>query len=826
MSTSGVEGLGPFITNRFGDRYLYEVNRSAFDQVGSAAVYQKYFGEDLFQSNRLFVVVGTDSGLLLRHIQKQPLPDGTRYLFVELPAVIEALLAEGDLQDLPERIRVVSLEEAWTQAEDFQLQNYLFLGAVFLRESLAAMDSYLPDYRELSNYLSEQLQAIEWAVRGGLGCKDFILRQFENLGENRIPAIHLKDRYCGKTAVILGGGPSLDELLPWVRDHQDELAVFAVSRVSRRLLEFGLTPHLIFSVDPHDVSFDVSKEMLKFWDKSLFVHSYHVSPKLLGQWRGRSAYVGARYPWRTKANPENLDTPGPTVTNTALSLAVQMGFSQVVLAGVDLCFNKEGMTHASGSNESAAGPKLDNVLTVETNGGWRAETGPDYFKAMEILDQQAALARDAGCRIINPAAGAAKMEHIEFLPVENLEYEPLDRPMLPGVFDFLPEEDVETRTAHYQSVLQELECVQNDLEKIKDLAGEALYCNKGLFGRSGKKANFKYKLRMDKIEKRLNQEFSELIPLVKKFGIEDFIQVTRLDNEKEWSDEEIEKTADTYYSAYKNSASRLLNAVKSSIDRISIRRAEETSLNDFSSLCEQWLNDGQPGRFYVWRDRYPDLQDEELDSSAETLKTQFDKEMHVVETVQAKRARQMRSLGPLRGKAVRLYKRGDKDGLARISDALSKHENQEEAASLRSLVQGYLAEINDNHDLALECYQELIGESFNALTEDALRRIASISLQSGQLEYAKLALECLAGAIFVYKPQYADFLRLLGQNQAAADLYVDYLERVPSDLGVLIKLGRLYHSMGVSDVARQVFQMALEQDPENYAIEELISDCG
>jgi hypothetical protein len=32
--------------------------------------------------------------------------------------------------------------------------------------------------------------------------------------------------------------------------------------------------------------------------------------------------------------------------------------------------------------------------------------------------------------------------------------------------------------------------------------------------------------------------------------------------------------------------------------------------------------------------------------------------------------------------------------------------------------------------------------------------------------------------------------------------------------------------MGVSDVARQVFQMALEQDPENYAIEELISDCG
>jgi hypothetical protein len=275
---------------------LYEVNRSAFDQVGSAAVYQKYFGEDLFQSNRLFVVVGTDSGLLLRYIQKQPLPEGTRYLFVELPAVIEALRAEGKLQDLPERIRVVSLQEAWTQAEDFQLQNYLFLGGIELRDSIAAMDANLPEYRVLYTHLGEQLQAIEWSTRSSLGSRDFILRQLENLAENRIPAIHLKDRFAGKTAVILGGGPSLDEILPWVRANKDRVAILAVSRISRRLLEFGLAPHLVFSVDPHDVSFDVSREMLHFWDRALFVHSHHVSPKLLGQWRGPSVYAGNRFP--------------------------------------------------------------------------------------------------------------------------------------------------------------------------------------------------------------------------------------------------------------------------------------------------------------------------------------------------------------------------------------------------------------------------------------------------------------------------------------------------------------------------------------------------
>lgn len=817
MLTPVKEQLGEFLINRFGDRYLYEVNRSVFDQVGSEILYKKYFGEELFQPNRFSIMVGTDSGVMLRYLKKRTLPDGSRYLLVELPIVIAALQASGDLEDLPDRVDVVTIEDVWARADDMRLQDYLFLGAVQLRESLAAMDANLPEYRNLLEKLTEQLYSLEWATRAGLGCREFMVRQLENLGENRTPAIHLKGRFAGKTAVILGGGPSLDDILPWVLERQEQVAILAVSRVSRRLLEAGLTPHMVFSVDPQDISFDVSREMFQYWEKSLFVHSIHVSPKLLGQWRGRSLYEGERFPWATDANPENLKCPGPTVTNTALSTAIEMGFCQVILAGVDLCYSQAGMTHASGSFESALGPKVDTVLTVETNGGWKAETGPDYFKAMEVLGQQAAVAAKVGCTIVNPAPGAAKVANVQYLPLSEISFEPMARPIFAELMEILPEDTQKQRMAHYQEVRSELGCVKVRLQKIKSLAKEALDCNKGLFGKGGKKADFKYKIRMDKIEKRLDRDFADLTHMVKNFGISNFLKVTRLDSEKEWSDEEIEKTAETYYEAYRESASQLETLIEKALARISTREKEELPDSPLPELAEVWRQDGQPGRVLVWQDRRLAVQMPLSGQQAlvAELKNEF---QHVLldGTSEVKaRLSACRSLVSVRSKAYRLFQAGDREGLARLAKVLEQHGDQDQAGPLRRLVEGYLAEIAQDPDGAFEQYQSLIGETFDPLTEDALKRIAALGLQTGQVESASLALECLANAVFVYMPKYAELLRILGKHQAAADIYVDYLERAPSDLGALIKLGQLYQAMGAEDAARTVFGLVLEQDPEN-----------
>ena len=83
--------LGPFVTNEFSDRYLHEVNRSAFNKVGSDALYAQIFGHRLFEEDTLNIVIGTDSGLLPGYVLKRGVPDGAHFLFVELPAVLERI---------------------------------------------------------------------------------------------------------------------------------------------------------------------------------------------------------------------------------------------------------------------------------------------------------------------------------------------------------------------------------------------------------------------------------------------------------------------------------------------------------------------------------------------------------------------------------------------------------------------------------------------------------------------------------------------------------------------------------------------------------------
>lgn len=826
MSSVNSNLLGPFLTNGFGDRYLYEINRGAFDKVGFEALFQKQFGETLFKPNRFYLIVGTDSGLLPEFLLKRGLAEGSRYIFVELSQVLERLKAEGLLANLPVNMAVTSVEEYWDQAMEFRLVNYIYVDAVALSESFSALDANLPEYRNLAVQVRERVKREAFSVGASLGARAFIVRQLENLAENRTPGLLLKNMCQGKTAVILGGGPSLDEFLPWVRENRDNVAVLAVSRISRRLRDVGLTPHMVFSVDPQAMSFEVSREMLDFPEDTIFVHSFHVAPQLLGQWRGRSLYLGPRFPWKTGINPENIHCMGPTVTNAALSVAVDMGFSQVILLGVDLCFSRDGMTHAAGSNENAAGPKLGDTIRVETNAGGQAETGPDYFSAIAVMGQQAAIAASRGCQVISPAAGAAKIPNVRFQPITEIQFDPMARPVNEHVLETMPLEDVTSRVSDGRLVLDELLRVKLRLKKIRALACEALECNDALFGRNGKKKDFRHKLRMDKIEKRLNREFADMVVLVKQFGVRDFLKMTRPDEDRTWSDEDIEAAGKIYYDAYRDSAGELLNLVDSAIKRMNSRLEEEAPSPDLRSLFDQWESDQQPGRWLLWKNRRPEVpalaQRQDLERSR-ALESGFFALMTEQETQQVKAIRKFRSLAGVRGKALLLFRDQDAQGLERLEQGLAQHPDRGLVQELSHLVRGYAFELAKEYEKALEEYYPLIGETFTPVTEDALRRIAVRSLDSHNAEMALLALECLAGASLTYQPQYADLLSALGRRQEAADLYVDYLEAIPSDTTVLLKLGKNYRQMGAEEAAKTVFGLVLEQDPQNSGAKTLLA---
>ncbi|MCF6265844.1 MAG: DUF115 domain-containing protein [Desulfuromusa sp.] len=824
--------VGSFLVNSFGDRYLYEVNGSAFDKIGSEAAYNNHFREDLFAENSLYIIVGSDSGLLPQYLVKQGLPEGSYYIFIEVPAVLARLKEIIPEQGFHQKIIVTTAEEWLQRAEEIEYKNFVYLGNLKYSLSFAATDGRYSEYLELSTRIQEELEKVRWHSNAELGAEIFNLRQLENLSENRVSAAHLEGIFAGKVAVILGGGPSLDEVIPWVIEHRSRLVVIAVSRIARRLLEVDLSPDIIISVDPNQISFDVSKEMLMLGEKTIFINQFHVVSTLLGQWCGRSIFLGARVPWESSLNENTLSAPGPTVTNSAIDICIKMGFEKILLAGVDLCHSRDGYTHAQGSNERQSGSQLGKgQLWVETNGGWIAETTPDFHFAATQIGSQATLAKQQNCQIINLSENSTKIDDVDYLSPVDVHLQTLPYSAYHIILAAIPDDTVEKRITYYQEVLTELIRSQNAFREIKKLSNEALKANAAFFGRRGKdKGNRKYRIKMDRIEKKLKNNFSDFSLLIKRVGIRDFLKMTQGDQGRTWDEDDAERLGRIYYEAYRDTAERLFTMVDRAAERLRNRLEEEQDYPNFKKLIEQWKQDGQPGRAIVWKNAHPQYSiPEEFSQQIIELEQEFARILTNQETAHLQRARDWSKLGQVRGKMQVMYKQRQIETLRHLVNSLGQREGFE-ALSLVCLGSGYLAELDNNVDVALSEYQKIIDipeeERDISILEEALKRLFRLSLQKNDYENALVIAECLAGISVAYLPYYADLLWLLGEKKTSLDLYADYLELVPDDQAVMIKLGRHYLEIDLEDGARLMFETVLQQDSSNSSAISLLDELN
>ena len=373
-----------FLINQFGDRYLHEINQYSFNQIGANAVFKKTFAKSFTETDTFYIVAGTDSGLLIKYITETGIPEGSRFLFVELPEVIEQI--QSLLQKISSKIVVCTIDNWEEQAFKSGFQGYLFVNKIKTVKSIAVLEAHHPDYSKLFGRLQMEFNHQQYLAQTSLGSKIFVQRQLENLADNLLPARLLRGQGKGKTCALLAGGPSLDDLLPWLKKHRKRIVIIAVSRIARRLQQEQLTPDIWCSIDPWAANLEVSKEMLSQHENTILVHAHHLYPPLIGQWAGKSLYLGNRFPWRSSLSSNNINVAPLQVTNSALALAMEMGFSQIILAGVDFCLRHDGYSHARGSLDYEAGQQFSLMETrIETNDGHIADTAFSLASAASFL---------------------------------------------------------------------------------------------------------------------------------------------------------------------------------------------------------------------------------------------------------------------------------------------------------------------------------------------------------------------------------------------------------------------------------------------------------
>ena len=797
-------GPTPPVVSRHGETYFHWINGATFERAPSASVLERFLGEEAFEEDTLYIVLGTDSGLLPRFLSRRGWPQGSRYLFVEPEPAYQAVAPLMEAAGEGTRWRLATPYEWLRCARELGFDSYALTGRVRLLRSVGAAEGHLATYREAQGRLEREVQLESWRQRAQLGCVHFLVRHLENLADLHVPAARLEGMLRGRVGVLLAGGPSLDTLLPWVLRHRDKLVVAAVSRVARRLAEAGLVPDLFVSVDPDPESFDISKEMLYFSGASLLVHTNHVQPRLLAQWAGPAAFLGGRFPWPSGEAP-NLCSTGPTVTNSAVGLLVAMGLRTLILAGVDLCYSPDGHTHARGSDEHEIGPGVTvPPHTVRTNEGHEAGTGPDFHNAIQVLAEQAAAARERGCDLVNPAPQAAAVPNVRHAPLEELERE-LERERPLAQRDMLRRACVTTaaqRRAHYRRARSEAERMLGRCAAAEAWVREALAAHRHFFRSGAPEA----RRRLDRIEQVLQRRYRVVTDLAKLLASGELVEILR-PLEEHASRNEVERRGRLYYQGLAHGLRWLRSLLDDAVRRADDRLAEEAPEPDLERLVRRWTTDGQPGRARAWRLRRRETAarlPQRWQRRLRELEERHERELATRDTGHRRALRERQRLTGAAGQATELLHRGDAAGLRRMAGILARHPDAA-AQPLGQLVAGYLAELEGRPDEAVAAYREA---DHDEVRELALRRLVILAMEMGDLDSAADALALLSELSLAYVPHLAELMRIRGRPADAIELYTYYLSRVPHDGQTLAALGRLYQDIGFEEGARWALDQA------------------
>lgn len=225
---------------------------------------------------------------------------------------------------------------------------------------------------------------------------------------------------------VVASGPSLENDIDYIRQHQDKAIIISVATALRPLLDAGITPD--FHVELENVYItpkliDLSKD----YDLSgiRLVAAASVEPDVLGYFDAAILYARtalSSYPIFARGEDETLSLPGPTAGNAALSFALESGFQNIYLFGLDLGTRNPTKHHMRGSfyDTDAAPAHIDEydipVPGNFTNSIW---TSRPFFSALKNADD---LIASFGNRAkVRNCADGARLSHAESLRASQIE---------------------------------------------------------------------------------------------------------------------------------------------------------------------------------------------------------------------------------------------------------------------------------------------------------------------------------------------------------------------------------------------------------------------
>lgn len=189
----------------------------------------------------------------------------------------------------------------------------------------------------------------------------------------------LMDKFKGKPAIIVAGGPSLDKNIHLLSEAKNKAVIIAVDSVIPNLLANGIIPDFMTSIDPIDLIYEKFADVLPQMNDIALISSTWITPKIPKIFSPKKIFwtFSGRHMenWIMELLGGKVAAGGAsTVAHLNLVAAALMGCSPIVFVGQDLAY-AGNVSHAANTSLSEdefidKWKQGDTVIwTEEINGG-------------------------------------------------------------------------------------------------------------------------------------------------------------------------------------------------------------------------------------------------------------------------------------------------------------------------------------------------------------------------------------------------------------------------------------------------------------------------
>ena len=319
-----------------------------------------------------YVVGGFGLGYHIRDLARRL--KGDAFLVVTEPnlQLLRAAMAHVDLADLFQSDRCVIL----TRSDKGEIQTRLephstlmLLGAQFVTHppSEQAAGGFHNTMRKIiADHMTYcRMSLVTLVANSRITCR--------NVANNlpvylSTPPINiLRDRFKGVPAVLVAAGPSLQGELDRLAGLQDRAVIICVQTTFKTLLDRGIRPHFVTSLDYHEMS-------RRFFEDISDFSQTHLVAEPKATWHVLDAYGGPISVLYNSfahlclgpalAGRDGLKA-GATVAHLSLYLAVYLGCEPIVLVGQDLAYTNHVYYSPGVPIHGLWRPQLNRFCTIE-----------------------------------------------------------------------------------------------------------------------------------------------------------------------------------------------------------------------------------------------------------------------------------------------------------------------------------------------------------------------------------------------------------------------------------------------------------------------------